>query len=262
MLRFTAFDEHGPARAWPIVNAHLLGSDDTAMEGAIAFKNGQVVCKPRDPHIAHALCLEVNAGKAGTMMLPTCLLQQRDEPYRFYEEIARHRIKIFLEKSEHWGLLDPAKAPDAFEFFERARSMFVSGMVDQDPFRAEMHHRDALELAIFASEKLVMRRAEWMLHARYGKQGAASALGVRVPVEKSPDMVRASLHKEFDIVSVPTPWALIEPTQGRFVWDQVDRWMLAAKQGGRRVIAGPLLDATASGVPGWVRPMLADPAKL
>jgi hypothetical protein len=38
--------------------------------------------------------------------------------------------------------------------------------------------------------------------------------------------------------------------------------MLAAKQGGRRVIAGPLLDATASGVPGWVRPMLADPAKL
>ncbi|NBQ15294.1 MAG: hypothetical protein EBU31_11990, partial [Proteobacteria bacterium] len=262
MLRFTAFDEHGPARAWPIVNAHLLGSDDTAMEGVIAFKNGQVVCKPRDPHIAHALCLEVNAGKAGTMMLQTCLLQQRDEPYRFYEEIARHRIKIFLEKSEHWGLLDPAKAPDAFEFFERARSMFVSGMVDQDPFRAEMHHRDALELAIFASEKLVMRRAEWMLHARYGKQGAASALGVRVPVEKSPDMVRASLNKEFDIVSVPTPWTLIEPTQGRFVWDQVDRWMVAAKQGGRRVIAGPLLDATASGVPGWVRPMLADPAKL
>jgi hypothetical protein len=100
------------------------------------------------------------------------------------------------------------------------------------------------------------------LHARYGKQGAASALGVRVPVEKSPDMVKASLHKEFDIVSVPTPWTLIEPTQGRFVWDQVDRWMVAAKQGGRRVIAGPLLDATASGVPGWVRPMLADPAKL
>jgi hypothetical protein len=262
MLRFTAFDEHGPARAWPIVNAHLLGSDDTAMEGAIAFKNGQVVCKPGDPHIAHALCLEVDAGKAGTMMLQTCLLQQRDEPYRFYEEIARHRIKIFLEKSEHWGLLDPAKAPDAFELFERARSMFVSGMVEQDPYRAEMHHRDALELAIFATEKLVMRRAEWMLHARYGKQGAASALGVRVPVEKSPDMVRASLHKEFDIVSVPTPWTLIEPTQGRFVWDQVDRWMVAAKQGGRRVIAGPLLDATASGVPGWVRPMLADPAKL
>jgi len=182
MLRFTAFDEHGPARAWPIVNAHLLGSEDTAMEGAIAFKNGQVVCKPGDPHIAHALCLEVDAGKAGTMMLQTCLLQQRDEPYRFYEEIARHRIKIFLEKSEHWGLLDPAKAPDAFELFERARSMFVSGMVEQDPYRAEMHHRDALELAIFATEKLVMRRAEWMLHARYGKQGAASALGVLVPV--------------------------------------------------------------------------------
>ena len=149
MLRFSVFDEQGPARTCPLVNAHLLGADDTALPGAVAFKNGMVVCKPEDPHPAHALSLEVDAGKAGSMMLQTCLLQQRDEPYRFYQELARHRIKIFLEKSENWGLLDPAKAPEAFDLFERARSMFVTGMVEQDPFRAEMNHRDALAIAIF-----------------------------------------------------------------------------------------------------------------
>jgi hypothetical protein len=261
MLRFSVFDEHGPAREWRLVNAHLLGADDVPMQGAVAFRNGQVVCRTPEPQ-AVALCLEVDAGRAGTMMLPTCLLQQRDEPYRLYEELARHRIKLFLEKSENWGLLDPAKAPEAFERFERARGEFVRGMVEQGPFRAEMAHRDSLASAIDASEKLAMRRAEWMLHARFGKAGAANALGVRVPVEKAPDLVKATLSREFDILSVPTPWALIEPTPGHFVWEATDRWMAWAKQNGRRVVAGPLLDMSPAAIPGWVRPIVADPAKL
>lgn len=261
MLRFSVVDEQGSARAWPLINAHLLGADDTASVGVIAFKNGKIVCKPIEQN-AHALSLEVDAGKAGTMMLQTCLLKQRDEPYRFYEELARHRIKVYLDKSENWGLLDPAKAPDAFELFEHARSLFVAGMVERDPFRAEMYHRDALAHGIFASEKLVMRRSEWTLHARYATKGASRALGVRAPIEKDPQMLQAVLSKEFDILSVPTPWHIIEPSQGRFVWDQVDRWVQFGKQSGRQLILGPLFDATASGVPGWVRPSVSDPAKL
>ena len=245
MLRFSVFDERGPARDWPIVNAHLLGADDTALAGTIAFRNGQVACRP-----------------AGRMMLQTCLLQQREDPYRLYEELARQRIKLFLEKSENWGLLDPSKAPEAFELFERARSTFVTALVEQDPFRAQTRHQEALAVAVFAGERLVARRVDWMLHARFGKHGSQRSLGVRVPVEKSPDLLRAALSREFDIVSVPTPWPLIEPSQGRFEWDQVDRWMAWAKQSGRQIIAGPLLDCTAGGVPGWVRPSLGDPSKL
>ena len=262
MLRFTVFDEDGPARDWPLVNAHILGVDDTALEGVVAFSKGKIVCKAVDTEPAIALCLEVDAGKAGTMMLQTCLLEQRNEPYRLYEELARHRVKIFLEKSENWGFLDPAKAPEAFEQFERARSMFVTGTVDQQPYRSQVHHRDALAIAMDASEKLVMKRTEWMLNRRYAKQGAQRALGVRIPVEKAPELLKAALIQDFDILSVPTPWHLIEPTQGRFVWDQVDRWMQFAKLAKRELIVGPLLDATAAGVPGWVRPIMADPAKL
>ena len=262
MLRFTVFDEDGPARDWPLVNAHILGGDNTALEGVVTFSKGKIVCKAVDTQPAIALCLEVNAGKAGTMMLQTCLLEQRNEPYRLYEELARHRVKIFLEKSENWGFLDPAKAPEAFEQFERARSMFVTGTVDHEPYRAQVHHRDALAIAMDASEKLVMKRTEWMLHRRYAKQGAQRALGVRVPVEKAPELLKSALVQDFDILSVPTPWHVIEPTQGRFVWEQVDRWMQFAKAGKRELIVGPLLDASAAGIPGWVRPIMADPAKL
>ncbi len=262
MLRFAVFNEHGPAHEWSLVSAHLLGSDDASAPGTVAFQDGHIMCTPADPIAAHALCHLVDAGKAGRLMLPTCLLQQRDEPYHLYEELARHRVKLFLEKSENWGLLDPAKAPDAFEVFERARTVFVQGMLEEDSFKAEMQHRDALALAISASEKLASRRADWMLHGRYGKQGATNALGVRVPLEKLPDHMKSTLHREFDIMSVPTPWTLIEPSPGRYVWDATDRWMAWAKQNNRRVVGGPLLDMGPSGIPGWARPLLNDPAKL
>ncbi len=262
MLRFLVFDEQGPAADWPLVNAHLLGGDDAAVAGRISFKSGSIVCKPEQPGPALALSLEVDAGKAGTLMLQTCRLRQRPEPYRLYEELARHRLKLYLEKSEQWGLLDPDRAPEAFDLFEKAREAFVAGMLERSSFRAEMNHREALALATFATEKLVTSRVELALRARFGRQGTARAIGVRVPLEKAPEMLGAALHKEFDIVAVPTPWTLIEPTQGRFMWEQVDRWMAWAKKAGRHVIAGPLLDAGATGVPGWARPSLGDPARI
>ncbi len=85
---------------------------------------------------------------------------------------------------------------------------------------------------------------------------------MRVPLERHPEHLKTTLHREFDILSIPTPWAQIEPTPGRFVWDATDRWMAWAKQNGRRAIAGPLLDLGPTGLPGWARPRAADPAKL
>ena len=262
MLRFLVFDERGPAASWPLVHAHLVGADDFAVPGEVTFHGGAIVCKPEHRSGSVALCLEVDAGKAGTMMLQTCRLRQRDEPYRLYEELARHRLKLFLEKSEFWLMLDPDRSPEAFELFEKARSAFVAGMLERDSFRAEMCHRDSLALGTYASEKLLATRVGDALMRRFSRQGTSRAIGVRAPIEKAPEALGAALHKEFDIVSVPTPWSQIEPTQGRFVWSQVDRWMAWAKKAGRHVIAGPLLDATPTGVPGWVRPSLADPARL
>lgn len=262
MLRFLVHDERGLATQWPLVNAHLLGSDDTSRKGGISFRDGCITCKTSDPHAAHAFSLEVDAGRAGRLMLQTCLLRQREDPYRLYEELARHRIKLFLEKSENWLFLDPAKAPEAFEKFEQARTAFVMGMTEPDPVRSELLHRDALALGIFASEQLVMKRTEWQLHRRFGAKVPDYALGIRVPIEKAPEQLAQVLSSQFDTVRVPTPWSLIEPTQGKFSFDQVDRWMAWAKKSGRKIIAGPLLDAGAAGVPGWVRPSLSDPAKL
>jgi hypothetical protein len=107
-----------------------------------------------------------------------------------------------------------------------------------------------------------MRRTELGLHQRYGAQGTPRALGVRVPIEKAPDLLKQCLSGEFDTVLVPTPWSAIEQREGRFTWEQVDRWMIWAKSTRRVPVMGPLLDLRPGGVPSWALPALRDPAKF
>jgi hypothetical protein len=262
MLSFLAFDEHGPARERDLVRPHLLGAGDATYGGQVGFKSGNIRCKPEESRPATALALEADAGRAGTLTLQTCLLQQRSEPYELFEELARHRIKLFLEKAEQWGWLDPARAPEAFELFERARSTFVAGMMEANPWRSQLLHRDALALGIFASEKLAVRRAEEMLQGRFAAQGAAMALGVRVPLEKAPELMKACQSPEIDLALIPTPWTVIEASQGRHSWEQVDRWVLWARERRKRLLMGPLLDLRPGGLPSWVLPLLKDLPKF
>jgi GH35 family endo-1,4-beta-xylanase len=61
---------------------------------------------------------------------------------------------------------------------------------------------------------------------------------------------------------VPVPWQAVEPQQGRFHWEQLDRWVVWAKSTKRAIMIGPLLDLRPGGIPGWVLPSLKDLPKF
>lgn len=63
--------------------AHLLGRDDLPVAGEVRRDKDLVKCAPAESS-ATALCLEVEAGAMGRLMLQTCLLKQRDEPYLLF----------------------------------------------------------------------------------------------------------------------------------------------------------------------------------
>ena len=95
MLRFAVYDDDGPASEHALVNAHLLGREDAVTPGKVKFRKGQIVCQKQGSQ-STALCLQHDAGKAGTLMLQTCLLPDREEPYGLTIELARARIKAFI----------------------------------------------------------------------------------------------------------------------------------------------------------------------
>ncbi|NBX25434.1 MAG: hypothetical protein EBQ99_05215 [Planctomycetes bacterium] len=257
MLQFEVHDALGPSRDRPPVRAHLLGRDDHPVSGRVQMKGSRIVCDPEDG-LATALCLEMDVGPLGRIMLKTCLLPQRQAPYLLNLELARHQIKQYIVKGEEWLMFDPESGGDSFRIWERARTLFVQAITEGDQGRAETKARESLIAALEAGERLAVIQAEQSLQRRYARRGSTSTLmGVRVDPHLDP-AVSGALGVDFDVVAVETPWSLIEPKPGTFQFEAVDRWMTLAVHARRPVVAGPLLRFDAEWLPPWMERFKGD----
>jgi GH35 family endo-1,4-beta-xylanase len=252
MLRFAVYDESGPAFQWPLVNAHLVGPEDMPMRGEVTFEDGVIVCRKRGIQPA-ALCLQYDAGSMGRLMLQTCLLPDRDEPYLLSIELARHRIKMFIAVSESWQMFDLSAEHPAMALWEEARQLSSEAWLSKDPMRADKAARKSLIKAIDASERLAMAHAEILLHRRFGQKPAASStMGVRIWPGRDAQPLRDLIAKEFDLLVLPLNWKELEVREGVYEWEPIDRWMHWASKQGKPVVAGPLLDFSRNAMPQWM----------
>jgi hypothetical protein len=220
MLTFVVFEADGvDARHFPPRHAHLVGPDEIPYQGAVAFDGGLMRCTVPKPESA-ALVMQcevawpeidgqvmptlvpLSGGQQGSglgvLTIQSCLLQQRETPYLLAMEIARHRIMLFLNKMEDWGLFDlPADHPVMTQF-EAARSAFTGANIAQregtdgqvGSFAAQAHRQSlkAISLAINAGEGLALANAEKQLKARLSGKGyqEASAHLARLTPEVPP----------------------------------------------------------------------------
>ncbi len=252
MLRFAVHDDDGPVREWPLVNGYLVGPGDVPIPGQVAFKDGHVVCQPRATHSV-ALCLQHDAGRMGRIMLQTCLLPERDRPYDLAIELARHRIKMFIAKSEEWQMFDLDPDHPATTRWEKARALFSKALKLDDPVQSSRTARDALVTALEATERLALAHAEILLHWRFGNRPASSrTLGVRVHPNRDSEALREIVKRQFDLVTIPLNWREIEVEEGQYNWDPIDRWVTWAQKEEIPVLLGPLLNFSKQSLPKWM----------
>lgn len=252
MLHFAVYDDQGPAKEWPLINAHLIGPDDQPVRGDITFENGSIKCRKRGAQ-AVALCLQYDAGSMGRLMLQTCLLPDRPQPYIFSVELARHRIKMFIAKSEEWLMFDLSAEHPAVRLWEEARRQSAEAWTLVDPRRADRMGRRSLIHAIDATERLALAHAEILLHRRFAQKPASqSTLGVRIGPKRITQPLKDLIAKDFDLVAIPLNWKEIEIKEGSYNWDSVDRWIEWAGGQGKPIVAGPLLDFSKRALPSWM----------
>jgi endo-1,4-beta-xylanase len=252
MLQFAVYDNEGPAKQWPLINAHLIGPDDLPVRGDVTFEAAHINCRKRGPQAA-SLCLLYDAGSMGRLMLQTCLLPDRDEPYILSVELARHRIKMFIAKSEEWQMFDLSAEHPAMKLWEQARGLLTDALTSDDPLKADRYARRSLHHAIDASERLAMAHAEVLLHRRFAaKPASSSTLGVRIWPGRESAALKELIAKDFDLVVIPLVWKELEVEEGRYHWDPVDRWMEWARAQGKPIVAGPLLDFSKRAMPKWM----------
>ena len=259
MLRFAVHDEHGPATQWPLEQIALYDQEDLVVSGDVQFRDGCIECR-RSGSRAVGLGLLFDTGACGKMALQTCLLPDRDRPYQLTVELARHRIAIFLAKSEEWQMLDLSEEHPAMILWESARQLLTQALVASDEALADGYARQALVKGIEASERLAMAHAEILLHRRYQSKPASSAtFGVRLHPSKHSAALEGLLQKQFDLVAMPMRWPVLAPAKGVYDWGQTDTWMGWAQDNKIKVVAGPLIDFNAGALPQWVQDVSGDP---
>lgn len=252
MVRFKVYNESGPASDWPLVNAYLLGHGDLAAPGKITFNSGTIRCRKQTTD-ASALCLQYDAGRMGRLMLQTCLLPDRERPYVLSIELARHRIKMFIAKSEEWQLFDLDADHPAVTRFQEARRLFSETLQKSDELKADAIARRSLIVGIEATERLALVHAEILLHRRFNKRPASSrTLGVRLRPERDSEPLRQIVGRDFDLLVLPLLWSELEVEEGRFNWEPTDRWLEWAQRQGKPVCLGPLVDFSKRALPQWM----------
>ncbi|MHC4219931.1 MAG: endo-1,4-beta-xylanase [Planctomycetota bacterium] len=252
MLRFALYDDNGPVKDWPLVNAYLVGAGDVPVPGRVTFDDGHIVCRPKGSQSV-ALCLQHDAGSMGKNMLQTCLLPQRERPYDLAIELARHRIKMFIAKCEEWQMFDLDPEHPATKRWERARELFSRAINMEDAVEASATARRSLVTGIEATERLALAHAEILLHWRFGSRPASSkTLGVRVHPQRSSEPLRQIVKRDFDLLVLPLKWNEIEIEEGKYDWKPIDQWVAWAQREQVPVVLGPLLDFSKAALPKWM----------
>jgi hypothetical protein len=220
VLSFVVFDPDGvDAATYPPRHALLIGPDEIPMQGAVQIKAGRVEAEKSQPQAA-GLLVQVPVGMGdgaaslvgpnglGLLSIQTCLLPEREEPYLLSIELARHRIMLFLNKLEDWGLFDLPAETACMQQFEQARQQFTAALVAQreggasngyNP-HADKLAQQATTLAINAGEQLTLVNAERQLRQRLGGQGYKEAMAhlarltPEVPAPGAPVLVPGAGH--------------------------------------------------------------------
>jgi len=254
MLKFMVFGEDGLDDGLACFHSYLIGSDQHAIRANISFKAGNIVCEKRESGAA-ALALEYEVAGCGRLLLQTCLLPERQEPYLLSLELARRRLLLFYNKIEDWSMFEARLDPSVVEPFELARGQFIEALCDQhdDCDRANQLANRCLVTAIEASELFALARADLLL-ARRTANGLLSRypVGCGVKLDQQVEPVRDGLADSVDFLLLPMSWKELTPHEGRYRWDLIDRWYPWLKHNRVPVIAGPVVSFESHLIPDWL----------
>jgi len=254
MLKFLVFDDDCMNKGFPLHQSYLIGSDNNALRANITFKDGLIACQKREPGVA-AMALLYDAGASGQLVLQTCLLPEREDPYILSLELARHRLLSIYNKLEDWSMFEVGPDQSVMQRFEAARRQFVKALCYQkdDQLQADQLAKTCLAESIEAGEALTLDRAESLLVRRVANGMIPKyPIGCRVSVSEQAEDIGGDLLKRFNIFYLPTPWREIVPQEGQYRWGNVDRWSTWFARQRVPVIAGPIVSFEKADLPDWL----------
>lgn len=192
---------------------------------------------------------------AGRGLLQLCSgsLMERSKPYNLPIELARGTLNRLRNQIFAWqgsGMVIPADFPQTVA---AAAAELARAATSQDrPEESQDHADEAIRLGVEAAEALCQEYAQQVLAIRRSQQATSSLLlGARLSAPPTGEAAGKYLSV-FNLAVTAINWPELEPRQGVYQWDSLDRLVAWAHENSLRVCMGPLLAMSKHLLPDWL----------
>ena len=231
---------------------HICGQDDLPWFARVYFSGDHLVIE-RNESESGRVFVPWRIGQAGSVLIGTSTLMERDEPYLLEVELARGMVNCLRSQLATWEMLGLNVPKGLASGVLEGTVEFARAATTQDdpPTAADWAQRCLATTSTtmarlaeeYARQALAMRRKQ--------PRPLASWFGVHLGSDLPDGNIARQLVKTFNMVSIPMTWRTIEAVEGRRNWSQVDAQTEWAQSAGLRICAGPLLELDDRGVPDW-----------
>lgn len=199
------------------------------------------------------LCAPAAVEGMGLLMVSSGTLMERPRPYDLVSELARGKLNQVRSQAADWisgGLeMDPEIAARIAE----ASRVFCQAVCSGPGAEAADLARKALNLAASCGDSLVRLYCEQVFRIRHNaRERLETALACPLSQHAVEGEAGSWLTSTFNRAVIPMSWHVVEKDETVYRWDEADRMLDWAEGRGMDVSAGPLIDFSASQLPGWL----------
>jgi hypothetical protein len=246
--------------AWPEAeHAYLSGPEDRVYPTQVEIDGPLLICR-RPSSESGKLQVAWPLAGSRTTVIGTSTLPEREQPYVLAVELARGKIAQLRDQAAQWELAGMEITGDFQSAHKDAYALFTRALGLQDrPAEASEVAARAIDKAIDAADLLARSYCRQRLDVRRRQSTQLPAsLGCHLGGLSLDDSEADAFSQSFNAAGVAAEWRRIEPVEGDYRWETIDRQVEMCA--GRRLwmLGGPLLDLSPGGLPQWLSPWKDD----
>jgi len=232
--------------------AYLASGDGIPWECHVALADDSLTIE-RDTRESGYLYFPWKVAGRGLVQLCSGSLMERPKIYHLPIEIARGTLNRIRNQASAWqvaGMNVSAAFHDAQHMATTALARAATGQ--DDPQVAQDHAEEAIRLGVAAGEILAREYADQVIATRRTQQATVSLLlGAKLQAVPTGEAAERFLAA-FNLAVAGTAWPDLEPRQGVFQWDAIDRVVAWAQEHNLRLCLGPLVQLDKHALPDWL----------
>jgi hypothetical protein len=245
---------------WPELDQAYLSGADRRVFPCRVERSGNEISVIRQTAESGKLHICWPVAGHGRPVVQTCSLPEREEPYPLPLELARGKISQLRNQMGAWQIAGMIIPKAFYPLNQQAHRLLAQAVQRQDKSEeCARLSQQAIELAFEASDLMTNSYTQQRLEIyRRRSTQLPSLLGCNLGRLLPEGEDERQFLQAFNAATIPIDWQTIEPIEGEYDWDLIDRqveWVIRNKL---FIQGGPILDLTADGMPAWLAQWDAD----